>query len=339
MISSENLEATWNLLESYDLKSDELQIRETDRSVGHLAPPIFAIDANRCRHLLLPVQQGYQISEDKRSAGVQVSIHEFLDQGRIRYFVDVVCLKPHLNKLFSIIITDILRLIDDDELEPDIASGIVINNWRELLEQVPSGKPDINTLTGLYAELITLRRLAEFNPKSLSSWYGPQKARHDFTSRSAAIEVKGSRAREGRIVKIHGVEQLESPENADLYLAVVKLERVQQGGQSIGALINSITSLGVSTFELFKMISEIGITPDVVDKIENIHFKVREYRTYLVDNSFPRITRGTFTGSKLPPGVLGLTYEIDLTNEPPFPLGNEDEGAVFRKFAESVEQL
>ncbi|MDP9273871.1 MAG: PD-(D/E)XK motif protein [Chloroflexota bacterium] len=53
-------------------------------------------------------------------------------------------------------------------------------------------------------------------------------------------------------------------------------------------------------------------------------FEVRERRVYVVDDTFPRIVPSSFRQGSMPAGVMRLRYYIDLTNEPPAPISEQE---------------
>jgi len=333
MISHEDLELAWSLLDPQTLNPGELDIRTGDESINAWGEPLFGVDSRRFRHLLLPVPRDYQINEDTESAGVQIKVHELFDGETPKTFVDIACYKPHLNKLFTTIVVEILSQITEEQLKPDVAGRRVLDRWRELLEKPPSHLPDLKTITGLFAELETLRRGAESNINVINCWQGPRKARHDFSSGHLSLEVKATRAIESRIYRIHGTEQLETDQGKPLYLAALRLEQVNSGGLTIKSMIDEICRIGVSRSDLLPLIADAGISEDMIYLINYIKFVVKEFNLYHVDRDFPKITSDDFSDKEIPSGVQNLTYDIDLSRKPPYPLSTEETSEILTLLA------
>jgi hypothetical protein len=136
--------------------------------------------------------------------------------------------------------------------------------------------------------------------------------------------VKATLVRYGRTVEIHGQEQLNPPPNGSLYLGVLQLEAVGSGGRSVPEIVTSILDLGVDREDFFRRLDRIGYRVDDQDAYSAMRFKVREGRIYAVGADFPRIVPESFLGARVPPGVTRLVYQIDLTGEPPNPLGESE---------------
>src|SRR5205085_12335638 len=88
---------------------NELRLQEI-KNIDIVSALIFiGLDNFSHRHLLMPVDRVITIIEDKRSSGVQIIAHPLLDGNTLQPFVDLVCLKPHLQELFSVIINEVLE--------------------------------------------------------------------------------------------------------------------------------------------------------------------------------------------------------------------------------------
>src|SRR5207302_7971069 len=99
------LRDTWTILEDLRGGGDAFPVREIADVEGPDGHPLCAIDEQWRRHLLIPVGESI-FTQDQRSAGVQIRTHLLVDREQTRRFLDVVCLKPHLNELFSIVVLE-----------------------------------------------------------------------------------------------------------------------------------------------------------------------------------------------------------------------------------------
>ncbi|MBU9863663.1 PD-(D/E)XK motif protein, partial [Rahnella aceris] len=97
---------------------------------------------------------------------------------------------------------------------------------------------------GLIGELEILRVLSTYNKNALNSWIGPFSQRYDFRQNLHALEVKASGHPGTTKVSIHGIEQLEPPNNGTLHLIHIRFERLSGSGLSVGGLFDAILRLG-----------------------------------------------------------------------------------------------
>jgi hypothetical protein len=96
-------EQTWQLLENSQFNSRDYRVRESDKIKFPSGRLLFAVDEQRRRHVLVPVPDNFKVHEDRKSSGVQILGHKLLDDSNLRNFLDLVCLKPDLNGIFSIL--------------------------------------------------------------------------------------------------------------------------------------------------------------------------------------------------------------------------------------------
>jgi len=329
---------SWRLLnEQPDIKDDFL-VRVIDDTRWPKDSVFFAVDAANCRHLLISIRDQEQVISDTKSAGVQIREH-ILDDiiiGR-RKFIDIVCLKPNLNDLFTILIGEIFESLNTDL---NNANGICIKTlerWRELIEKGFQEKIGENQIIGLFGELNLLLKLVRCNPHTLECWKGPLKARHDFMAPGISVEVKTSKRRYGRIIEINGYDQLEPLHGNSLYLSYIKLESTTDG-ISIKDIIGDISKNSVEKELFFTLLAGAGFNEETINYADNFKFRIVEDRTYNVENSFPHLTSKSFKGDALPPGILKITYEIDISNEPPFPLDADNEEKLIETISQSYHE-
>jgi hypothetical protein len=325
------MQEMWGLLETAEPTADQLRVREVTSIELATGQILLGLDIHRCRHLLIPVAHNTRITADRRSSGVQIVAHPLLDRGQLQPFVDLVCLKPHLHELFSILVNEVLDLLKKDSSRPDQTCRQVLDRWRELLEREPSGLLGIEKLVGLFGELWFLREMVQRNPNAVRYWTGPRGSRHDFSVGTLAIEAKSTLSQRGRFVEIHGHQQLEPPDKGELYLTILKLEQVPALGESLPELIESIMQQGGDRYTLLNLIAQVDVGLLTLDEYKDIRFRLNENRIYEVNGEFPRIISNSFVDGTLPNGVIKLTYQIDLSTEPPVPL---DSSAVVQLFTE-----
>jgi hypothetical protein len=291
--------------------------------------PLLVIDRDQQRHFLIPISGQRHPRGDQQSAGIHLLVNEWGIDGTQQWYADLLCLKPHLNDVFDLIIYDICKDLQENRAHPVDVCRRVLDQWRELLSHDSAGIPDLPTLLGLFGELWVLRELTRQQRRAVELWLGPTGARHDFSNGSIAIEVKASQQRRGRLITIHGHDQLDAPANGSLYLALLQLEEVPSGGEAVPDLVQELTALGCDQYELLRRLARLNITQETLAAVSNMRFRVLTTNIYRVDDSFPRITSSSFVGGRLPNGVIGLTYQIDVSSAPPYPIQPGDVAALY----------
>ena len=293
---------------------------------------LLALDAEGCRHLLIPLSDGGPMAEDRASRGIQATLHTLVQDGRDRRFLDLACRHSHLNEVFTIVASEVVEKLDGTQ-PPDRICSAVLDRWRELLKSEASELLSRNVLIGLYGELWHLRHLARLRPDAVRVWLGPERHRHDFVCGSTALEVKTTTGRTGRSYEIHGADQLEPPTGGRLFLAGMKIELVPEGGESVPEIIRGLLDLGVPGQELLAKLARLGYAAVDEQAYRSLTFSVLESCVYEVNESFPRIVPGSFAGGTIPPGVIAVSYVIELSAESPHPLAAEDVEQVYRNLA------
>jgi hypothetical protein len=216
--------------------------------------------------------------------------------------------------------------------DPDralVACYEVLARWRELLSR-QSPALSAEAAIGLFAELVTLQRIVRADSaRRIDCWAGPTGASHDFVSPDVHLEIKASRRREGRFVEIHGAEQLAAGTGRSLFLVYNRVEVAEQG-RTIAAVVEELRAEGVDQPMLSSLLRRAGW--DGAEGAADAYV-IGETRTYSVDADFPKVVPMSFSGGGVPPGVLRLRYEIDLTGEPPRPLSAAEDEALIRHIA------
>ena len=178
------------------------------------------VDGDSHVHLLMPVPAGSQLVEDRRSEGVQVVRHELMEGRERQIYVDLVCSKPHLRRTFDLLAEEILEGLKSSSEPPDRLAVAAIGRWRELLDRAPRPPLGRERLAGLFGELTVLLELAERTPTALDLWSGPRGQRHDFTASACSVEVKTTMSTVKRI-GVSGLDQLVAPEGGRAFRQVL----------------------------------------------------------------------------------------------------------------------
>ncbi|WP_156296457.1 PD-(D/E)XK motif protein [Mycobacterium paragordonae] len=320
-MSAASSEEAWSILER--TPPQDLTTRVSGVSVD-AGTVVHALDAQRHRHLLLPVLETDSEVEDTKSRGVSVQTRLLIGapDSVERRFIDVRCEEMALNDLFSTVCDEMLEQCERIPENPGLAVTTVLERWRDLLGPASRRLLGEQELKGLLAELHVLEDLAAVAPdRALLLWTGPNRARHDFTGLLAACEVKASSLADEVKIHVNGLNQLAAPPSSRLYLSVERFERVPMGGDSVPDVIDRLVENGIARHSILQGISKIGVQPADLSAYAQVRFKSQERRIYLVNQHFPRLTPDLLVGTTAADRVSNVEYVLNLSAQPPVPLG------------------
>ncbi len=331
-----DLGPAWGALGLIQDRARELRARELETPLIGGRTTFVAVDAEGNRHLLIPVAGNAIGSPTDRGGGIRVSSRDLVDAGETRRFLDIACLKPHLNGLFDVVASDILTGCADSSLElvPAACRG-ALERWRELLEEVATGQIQSSVLTGAWGELWFVRELLRRGAPWADLWEGPTGAIHDVAgARNHRLEVKATTARGPLLVEIHGIGQLEAPLDGALLLGVLRLARDDDRGESIEDLVRTSVFAGANHAELMTLLARVGVTSGSLE-FGATRYSVADRRLYEVGPDFPRIVASSLVGGALPAAITSLRYELDLTTNSPVAMTEDAAEAALRLLAGS----
>ncbi len=269
------------------------------------------VDADGHRHLLVPIAADAPEVTDRSGSGVRLITRPLTSgDGSVRY-ADLECARPDLSGVFTGLAADVCLALLGGPGDPGAAVSAHLDDWRALLG---AGSQAWTTprLGGLTAELLVLDRLLDLDGQAVSSWSGPLGEAQDFRSARHAIEVKAGLTKEGRLIRIHGTDQLEPPVGGMLGLVWFRLRTAQPGaGIGLVELIQRCIERGGAAAVLERL-DRIGFPSLSEPEIAAARFEVVEQRWYRVDDGFPAIHPGRFLARAVPAGVGAVEYLVDL---------------------------
>ena len=270
-----------------------------------------ALDTSGRRHLLLPVKATSKVTvEPGGSGGVAVAARELMVDDIPTAFVDLVCERSDLNGVFTGLAADICTRLADGSSDPHKVVARALTEWRELLG-LNRQQWTRSLLAGLFGELVVLRDLLELESSAGELWTGPYGAAHDFHSAHDALEVKTTTQLSGRVVRIHGVDQLERPHGGTLSLAWIRVVE-SPSGSTVGSAIDSCLGLAADPDVLVRALDQLSLPPADHHLVRETFFEVIERRWYSVTEGFPRVTPEMFATGAVPGGVAAIEYSLDL---------------------------
>tara|TARA_B100001063_G_scaffold236361_1_gene256077 strand:+ start:326 stop:1381 length:1056 start_codon:yes stop_codon:yes gene_type:complete len=276
-----------------------------------------AIDSDGSRRMLLPFSDTEVFKQDKKSATVQVIKSSYDFSGSKKNYVDVKLLNPDkatitYNK-FNTFCSQVIGKIVFENKSNYVSSKEALQEAREFLKGDKETLLSSEEIKGLIGEMLVLREIISKNPNSFEGWHGPDAMRHDFRRNNISIEVKSTSLKDSKKCKINGHDQLEKPENTELFFSYFQFEQDDQG-LSIPVLIQELEKKGVARVDLEKKLNDVGFD---FEKWNKYNESSRRYRLinnfhYIVDENFPKLTSASFPEKRLPVNVVDITYQINL---------------------------
>ncbi|GAA2634911.1 hypothetical protein GCM10010399_79510 [Dactylosporangium fulvum] len=310
------LERLWSELAGKHSRSDSKTLQSTELALPTSAGPLrLASDSYGLPHLLVPLPKGAQDVEDRRSSGVHLTTRTLLVNDKVVRFLDLECRRTTLTGVFTGLVADICMVLARTESMPERAVPEALEAWRELL----GGRPQWTSqrLAGLYGELFVLEHLLAVDAKAANTWTGPTGAAQDFRSHPHAVEVKTTTSPQGRLIHVHGAEQLVRPPTGSLKVVWLRLAVTAPGvADDVPSIVDRCTAAG-EPHVILSCLDRLGLPPLSSSEIRMASFSVIDQRLFEVDDNFPSITPTRFSSGVVPAGVSGIEYYVDLDTVPP----------------------
>ena len=300
----------WELLKAVPSRAGELRAATTGVTVAS-GEVMIALDSAQRRHLLVPVAVPEDVRCDSRGSGCRVSARELLGYGGL-HFADLECLNREASEVFGLLADDVLRRIEDGAAPSGAVCAEALDDWRGLLGGSGGRHPGPSEMLGLFGELWILRRLVQISPAALQSWLGPLGAPHDFSFGRSALEVKTTSSATGTACQIHGLKQLTPPQEAKLYLALVRVEQRPGLGETIVDLLLQLQQMGVNHAGLVDRLDALRYRDAESEPYAGRQWSPVEFSIWPVTVDFPSITPATFPNGTVPSGIISVNYVLDL---------------------------
>ncbi|SIO28557.1 PD-(D/E)XK motif protein [Paraburkholderia phenazinium] len=306
-------DVAWKRLESPDATPTRGEFRVFDTGISSSnGNVLLAIDGSGLRHLLVPTSDAFEAAHDRRSGGVHLVTRLLLDGSGQHQYIDLACQKEHLNAAFGHMADEVLADLGKNTDDAFQTCRRTLQRWRELMDREVSPVMSTEAMCGLFGELWHVRAIAELDPSATHIWQGPRGARHDFSARGIALEVKTTLSHSHWRLRIHGLTQLEAPADASLFLCALRLELNGAAGSTLPELVGQILELGVDRHEFVTMLAAAGYQLRDQVHYEQFRFEVLDMRLHEVVDRFPRLTTADFGASGLPSGVTEIDYTVNL---------------------------
>ncbi len=305
----------WRRLESEAPVGERIAAR---LAIPELSRKLYVgFDSNKQRHLLVPLEADQEGYSDLQSRGLSIVTRELVVLGfEPKKYIDIACQDTAGYVIFDLIAAEIAEKLDTGNPK-DVLSDVV-SKWRRFWGRLPRDVLSFEEVTGLFAELWFLYHWLiprKSMNGSVDGWRGPFSSRHDFEFQDKSIEVKATTMVQGRIHRIHGVEQLAPPENGLLFLYSLRLREEQGAEDNLPDFVEMCRKKlkdnidALSKFE--NSLALAGYSPIHNDEYSKYKFRIVDEKLYKVANGFPRIVNESFVHG-LPLGVGTLEYTINL---------------------------
>lgn len=277
-----------------------------------------ALDREGFRHLFIQVDDTAGQQQLFRTRGLDVSISRFkIGTNPESFYVDFFCSNQRQNSTFTAVAADVIRSIRAEKSDLlELING-VLARWRDFwtasTEQMTQEEA-----VGLFGELwFLLRWFPATDSNVIGMWQRDRSALHDFQGDRISVEVKtaNSRTLGAPFHHISGIDQLEDPEQGQLYLFSLQVTEDALSGNTLHSLVKSAQS---KLWNDYRALSEFN--EKIVSRGYTLDdsgypargFRILSERLYSIGEGFPRIIRRTFGTVGPPAGTSDIRYTLDM---------------------------
>lgn len=310
-------ESIWGKLSEHQLVSGSLRARS-----AFAAGPndlFVAVDAAGMRHVIVPYSDSDGQFLELGTQGLKLELRQLMvNDEPPTLFVDLICLDPSGYPAFNVLVSEIAKTKSSEPISTVDCVLKVVERWRRFWSIAPTEALSVERQVGLFAEIWFLLYwvLPEIGPKrAVEIWKGPIKSRHDFEWPRRAIEVKASTLKRGRIHRIHGLDQLNPPEDGMLWLFSLSIRKEGSATNSLPAIVSRCRDVLKEWQEVLTdfddLLLEAGYSDFHVPIYVSNTFRISSEALFEVSPKFPRLTVDMFATS-LPSEIENIEYELNL---------------------------
>ncbi len=231
--------------------------------------------------------------------------------------IEVVAAPETESKLFCTLLADLLDQMPSSGRHSAAAVARRLTAWQRMLCRGPSTLMTAEERVGLYGELLVFRdvMLQAVGEDAVRSWTGPSGTPQDFTHLDASVEVKTTARQAEGSCRISNERQLDDADLRTLFLVHQEVTSVMEG-LTLGELIDEMRGhpfvrADVQWFE--NSLLEYGWHDSQRDRYTQDRYALTRRRCFRVRDDFPRLTP-----TRLPMGIAGVTYHLDLSACAPY---------------------
>ena len=179
-----------------------------------------------------------------------------------------------------------------------------LNWWKRWKELVGNGIKE-RAVYSVIAEMYVLEHKLKSDPSA--EWTATRMGSRDIECNGESGEVKSTCKRYGAEINISGQHQLEHKK--PLYLYFIRMEESLEG-ISVNDMKKRLVNAGYDSGKLEIELQHQGFERGA--SIRDRKSRILEKRKYVVDESFPYITKESFKNNQLPSGITHIVYTVDL---------------------------
>lgn len=274
-----------------------------------------AINHNGFRNVLLKINSIDSAIYDNHSRGLTVKGKKLVVKDIENSFIVITCTDKEGHKTFNLVASDILLKVVSG-LKPADAVTQTLEKWRKFWGSSFRRILTEEQIKGLFGELwFLLVWILPKNNNFIKNWVGPCGNRNDFEWRNLAIEVKTTSSVRGHIHKINGIEQLDPPQDGELYCFSLRVRKEKTAHNTLPVLIKRIQNLLAGNQLLLDLFDEriaiLGYSPAHEVEYSEYQYRVIDERLYSVSGDFPRLSVHSFQAG-VPYGVERIDYDVNL---------------------------
>ncbi len=219
--------------------------------------------------------------------------------------------------IFAVLCEDLISNISEESNERKLISTLLnrFEKWKSLFNKFILNGLSPEAQRGLFGELFFLRKYlvhkSDFQ-NVLNTWVGTSNEIRDFQFNDWALEVKTTIGNNHQKIHISSERQLDTTHLKTLFLNHLSLEKVQESGESLPQIIESILEIldeDIISINRFKSkLYEVGYFEQQAHFYSEIGYHVRQNNYYKVEGDFPRIQE-----SEIRSGVGDVKYSIIIS--------------------------
>lgn len=210
---------------------------------------------------------------------------------------------------FASLAWDFIKCGENDTNRKDILTNPY--GWFEKWKKFVGNYDKSLMVYDVIGELKCLLLLAEKGAKP--KWTSTVLSCHDIEANGESYEVKTTLSHEGKTIHVSSLEQLMNEDNTPLNILLVRVQK-SPNGDSIKSLRDQLVGKNyIDPKEIDEYLAQKVFSPKKLE-YENVKYSVYHIVKYRVDDDFPKITLKNFVDGKLPKGVEGISYTIELPN-------------------------
>jgi len=309
------------------------ELRREQRGAGHALPAgepgleawLALTESGGLRVLLaLADDERDPVVDVGRDGALRCNVQLLTVGGSPRRCIDLSCGRKALDEVFHHFTFVLLRL--RAELRASATVEAAIREFCDLLGL--TGEAGRHRNLGDLGELLVLSWLQDRNPAAVEAWTGPATGRHDFRSGPLALEVKSGLRPQGKVT-IARLDQLEPPEEGELWLVVLTFEADPLGDLTVAGMARRVDARIPSGAQVQP---EARAKLDVAAALGEVNaYSLYEARVYRITEDTPRLRSGMLVG--VPEAVRSISYVLGLEHLEPWRLPPGDHDRVWERLA------